>query len=82
MNPSRLLYRAATTLLLLSGACAGTAWALQAQNPPDPTIREVKAGDLIKVARLPDEIYLRDVNDPDEIIWDRIPAYRRQHRHI
>lgn len=43
---------------------------------PDPTIVEVGVGTTIKAARLPDHVYLRDVNDPDDIIWARVPAYR------
>lgn len=47
-----------------------------ANQEPDPTIMEVFAGSTVQVSRLPDNVYLRDVNDPDDIIWDRIPAYR------
>lgn len=43
---------------------------------PDPTIVEVAVGTTIKAARLPDNVYLRDMNDPDDIIWARVPAYR------
>lgn len=76
MNLYRLIDRAAASALLLSLTGAGTVLAQQAQHPADPTIMEVEAGDTIQVARLPEEVYLRDVNDPEEIIWDRIPTYR------
>jgi DMSO reductase family type II enzyme heme b subunit len=36
----------------------------------------LEAGDVVQVARIPDGIYLRSVNDPDDIIWDRLPEYR------
>lgn len=36
----------------------------------------LQAGDVVKVARIPDGIYLRNVNDPDDIIWERLPEYR------
>lgn len=45
-------------------------------SEPDPTIKEVSTGETVEVSRLPDNIYLREVNDPDDIIWNRIPAYR------
>src|SRR5690625_4182351 len=48
----------------------------QSAHIPNPTIDEVALGSTIKVSRLPDNVYLRDVNDPDDIIWDRIPAHR------
>lgn len=42
----------------------------------NPTIPEVKPSDTIEVGRIPDFIYLRHLNDPDDIVWDRIPSYR------
>nr|WP_299242533.1 ethylbenzene dehydrogenase-related protein [uncultured Halomonas sp.] len=42
----------------------------------NPNIQEVKPWDTIKVGRVPDDIYLRDIDDPDDIIWDRVPSYR------
>lgn len=50
--------------------------ATSVKSEPDPTIKEVFTGETVHVSRLPDNIYLRDVNDPDDIIWNRIPAYR------
>ncbi len=41
----------------------------------NPNIQELKPGDTVKVSRLPGSIYLRSQNDPDDIIWDRIPTY-------
>ncbi|MEO1677841.1 MAG: ethylbenzene dehydrogenase-related protein [Pseudomonadota bacterium] len=34
------------------------------------------AGDVVEVAKIPDGIYLRTANDPDDIIWERLPEYR------
>ncbi len=61
---------------MLSLAIAPLASAQQAITPGDPTVREIRAGETVPVARLPDHIYLRSDNDPDSIIWARIPAYR------
>lgn len=36
----------------------------------------LEAGDTLPVARIPDGIFLRDINDPTDIIWDRLPEYR------
>lgn len=36
----------------------------------------LEAGDTVAVSRIPDGIYLRRVNDPDDIIWERLPEYR------
>ncbi|NLJ12473.1 MAG: dimethylsulfide dehydrogenase [Gammaproteobacteria bacterium] len=44
----------------------------------NPNIAEIKPGDTVKVSRIPDNIYLRTQNDPDDIIWDRLPTYRSQ----
>lgn len=52
------------------------AMAQPAAYEPDPTVVEVTTGSEISISRIPDNVYLRDVNDPDDIIWDRIPAYR------
>lgn len=71
------LIRTTTALgAMLTLACAQPALAQTAPYTPDPTVMEVTTGSEISIARLPDGVYLRDVNDPDDIIWDRIPAYR------
>lgn len=44
----------------------------------NPNVGEIKPGDTIKVSRLPEQIYLRNQNDPDDLIWQRIPVYRTQ----
>lgn len=45
-------------------------------DEPDPTVVQANIGDKIPAQRLPDNVYLRDVNDPDDIIWEWIPSYR------
>lgn len=52
------------------------AFAQQPTTEADPTIVEVRAGQTVHATQLPEPIYLRDANDPDDIIWSRIPAYR------
>jgi len=71
------LIKQITTLgVFLALAASPFTPAASAINEPDPTIKEVHTGDTVQVARLPGNIYLREVNDPDDIIWNRIPAYR------
>lgn len=60
----------------LALAISPLAVAQPAAYQPDPTVIEVFAGTTVNASRLPDNVYLRDVNDPDDIIWDRVPAYR------
>lgn len=63
-----------SSLALLVACAAGSALA---EHPEaNPNVLEIKPGDTIKVARLPDNIYLRSQNDPDDLIWQRIPTYR------
>lgn len=76
MQANRLIDYVARVAMTLILTGAGTAMGQESEAPADPTIRKVQAGDTINVARLPDKVYLRDVNDPDDIIWDRIPTYR------
>lgn len=47
-----------------------------AQSLAEANVKLVEAGDVVKVRKIPDGIYLRSVNDPDDIIWDRVPEYR------
>ncbi|MEM7685148.1 MAG: ethylbenzene dehydrogenase-related protein [Paracoccaceae bacterium] len=36
----------------------------------------LEAGDEVIASRIPDGIYLRNTNDPDDIIWERLAEYR------
>nr|WP_298055533.1 ethylbenzene dehydrogenase-related protein [uncultured Halomonas sp.] len=61
----------------LALALSFTATTALAEHPEaNPNVLEIKPGDTIKVARLPEQIYLRSQNDPDDLIWQRIPTYR------
>ncbi|WP_282607794.1 ethylbenzene dehydrogenase-related protein [Pelagibius sp. Alg239-R121] len=42
----------------------------------EANVKALEPGDEVAVARIPDGIYLRSVNDPDDIIWERLPEYR------
>lgn len=63
---------------LLSASCLAAALALPAgaQTVTEANTRLLQAGDVVEVARIPDGIYLRSANDPDDIIWERLPEYR------
>lgn len=61
--------------LALALACSASV-ALAEHPEANPNIAEIKPGDTIKVERLPGNIYLRSQNDPDDLIWQRIPTYR------
>ena len=60
-------------LSLVVGPCA---FAQQPTTEADPTVMDVHAGETVHATQLPEHIYLRDANDPDDIIWARVPAYR------
>lgn len=76
MKRQTLIKRSTALLVWLTLAAGPQAMAESPTQEPDPTVTEVTVGTTIKAARLPDNVYLRDVNDPDDIIWARIPAYR------
>lgn len=61
-------------LAFAAASAATTAWA---EHPEaNPNVAEVKPGDTVEVVRLPDNIYLRRQNDPDDTVWHRVPLYR------
>lgn len=62
----------ATVVLAVPAASA----AEKAVVDASANVKLVSAGETIPVARIPDGPYLRTVNDPNDIIWDRIPEYR------
>lgn len=73
---STLIKKITTLGILLTLTASSFILNAATQSEPDPTIKEVFTGETVKVSRLPENIYLRDPNDPDDIIWDRIPTYR------
>lgn len=62
----------ATTALL---ALAAPAFA-QGVSIVEANVKLLEAGDTVAASKIPDGIYLRRVNDPDDIIWERLPEYR------
>lgn len=70
---TRKLFTISAALSILMGPCA---FAQQPTTEADPTIMDVHAGETVHATQLPERIYLRDANEPDDIIWARIPAYR------
>jgi DMSO reductase family type II enzyme heme b subunit len=60
-----------TALALLSTPSLSVAQAVE-----DANIKLIEAYETVKVSTIPDGIYLRNVNDPDDIIWQRLPEYR------
>ena len=70
---NRKLLAVGAMLSLAAGPCA---FAQQPITEADPTVVDVRAGETVHAARMPERIYLRGPNDPDDIIWARIPAYR------
>lgn len=62
-----------TLTLALAVASAG---ALADHTEINPNITEINPGDTVKVSRIPGTIYLRTQDDPDDLIWDRLPTYR------
>lgn len=47
-----------------------------AETMAEANVKRLEAYDSVTVSTIPDGIYLRSVNDPDDIIWDRLPEYR------
>lgn len=58
------------------GLLAALACPAAAQTIVEANVKLLSAGDTVPVAKIPDGIYLRTANDPDDIIWQRLPEYR------
>lgn len=63
------------TLATLALVFAATG-ALADHDERNPNVTEINPGDTVKVSRIPGSIYLRTQDDPDDLIWDRLPTYR------
>lgn len=70
-HPTALGAAACSIMIALAGAASAEADSLVEAN-----VKELMAGDEVAVSRIPDGVYLRSVNDPDDIIWERLPEYR------
>jgi dimethylsulfide dehydrogenase subunit gamma len=62
----------ATLALLI----ATTTLPAAADTLAEANIKLIEPGESVPVSKIPDGIFLRTVNDPDDIIWARIPEYR------
>lgn len=71
MNAHRTAMGAAACSIVSMLAGAAIADSLVEAN-----VKELMAGDEVAVSRIPDGVYLRSVNDPDDVIWERLPEYR------
>lgn len=60
---------------LAMAVAVNTSYASANNGELNPNIMEVKPGDTVKLSRIPGTIYLRSQNDPDDLIWDRLPMY-------
>lgn len=62
----------------LGALMAGAAWGIPAgaETIVEANTALLQPGDTVPVARIPDGIYLRNTDDPDDIIWERLPEYR------
>ncbi len=70
-HPTALGAAAGVAMIALVGAASAEADSLAEAN-----VKELMAGDEVAVSRIPDGVYLRSVNDPDDVIWERLPEYR------
>lgn len=50
--------------------------AAHAESIVETNVKMIEPGETVDVATIPDGIYLRSTNDPDDIIWERLPEYR------
>lgn len=62
------------SLALAMALTTAGAWADHTEL--NPNVNEIQPGETVPVSRLPEDIYLRVQNDPDDLIWDRLPMYR------
>lgn len=65
-----------TLVTLTAIAMLSTPTLSAAQSTAEANVKLIEAYDSVKVSTIPDDIYLRSVNDPDDIIWERLPEYR------
>ena len=70
--PSRSLRHGVIGAALVLGAVA----AAHADDIFEANVKLIGPGEQVTVARIPEGVYLRSVNDPDDILWERLPEYR------
>lgn len=64
------------TLPSAVGVLAALALPASAESIVEANTLLLQAGDVVPVSKIPDGIFLRDTNDPEDIIWERLPEYR------
>lgn len=42
----------------------------------EANVRLIEPRESVPVSRIPDGVYLRSTNDPDDVIWERLPEYK------
>lgn len=47
-----------------------------AETIVEANVKLIEPYGVVPVARIPEGVYLRSVDDPDDIIWERLPEYR------
>ena len=57
-------------------ALAAPASAEEGVSIVEANVKQLNAGDTVSVSKIPDGVYLRKVNDPDDTIWERLPEFR------
>lgn len=65
-----------TTAAALALSMATNAPLAAGDSIVEANVKIIEAGQEVAVSKIPDGIYLRSVNDPDDIIWERLPEYR------
>ncbi|MFA3916803.1 ethylbenzene dehydrogenase-related protein [Ruegeria hyattellae] len=68
------MQRTIATLTALAILAAPTLSA--AQTLAEANVKLIEVFDTVQVSTIPDGIYLRSINDPDDVIWERLPEYR------
>lgn len=71
---TRKAWKIPPAALLVAGLCAAAA--AGAETIVEANVAEIVPGDAVAVSRIPDGVYLRIANDPDDAIWERLPEYR------
>ena len=65
---------------LAAAVYAASAFAIAAPAVGDSiveaNVKALEPGDEVAVSRIPDGVYLRSANDPDDVIWKQLPEYR------
>lgn len=72
----RLRHLMQTCALATLALALSTTGVLADHDERNPNVTEINPGDTVKVSRIPGSIYLRTQDDPDDLIWDRLPTYR------